>query len=64
MLLSAADAAVLWPRIRAEERLLDRLPGYREAFAGVPRFIPMPGRRSHSPASVSQSRGVSLPNPQ
>jgi methyltransferase len=64
VLLSLADAAVLWPRIRAEEALLDQLHGYREAFAGVPRFLPMPGRRSHSPASESQSRGLSLPNPQ
>jgi methyltransferase len=62
--LSAADAMVLWPRIRAEEALLDGLPGYREAFAGVPRFLPLPGRRSQKPASVSQSRGVSLAKPQ
>jgi methyltransferase len=62
--LSAAGALVLWPRVRGEEALLDRLPGYREAFAGVPRFLPMPGRRSQNPASVSQSRGVSLPKPQ
>ena len=62
--LSLADAMVLWPRVRAEEALLDRLPGYREAFAGVPRFVPVPGRRSQNPASVSQSRGVSLPKPQ
>jgi len=64
VLLSAANAMVLCPRIREEEALLDRVPGYREAFAGVPRFVPMPGRRSHSPASVSQSRVVSLPKPQ
>jgi methyltransferase len=64
VLLSAADALVLWPRIRAEEALLDRLPGYREAFAGVPRLVPRPGRHSHSPARLSQSRGVSLPKPQ
>jgi methyltransferase len=64
MWLSLADAMVLWPRIRAEEALLDRLPGYREAFAGVPRFVPVPGRRSQNPARVSQSRGVSLPKPQ
>jgi methyltransferase len=62
--LSCADALVLWPRIRAEEALLDALPGYREAFAGVPRFVPLPGRRSQRPARLSQSRGVSLPNPQ
>jgi len=40
MLLSAANALVLVPRIRGEEALLDSIPGYREAFAGVPRFIP------------------------
>ncbi|HWF58422.1 MAG TPA: isoprenylcysteine carboxylmethyltransferase family protein [Candidatus Dormibacteraeota bacterium] len=62
--LSLADALVLWPRIRAEEALLDRLPGYREAFAGVPRFVPRPGRRSQNPARLAQSRGVSLPKPQ
>ncbi len=62
--LSLANVAVVWPRVVAEEALLDRLPGYREAFAGVPRFLPLPGRRTHSPASVSQSRGVSWPNPQ
>lgn len=62
--LSIADAMVLWPRVRAEEALLDRLPGYRDAFAGVPRFVPIPGRRSQNPARVSQSRGVSLPKPQ
>jgi methyltransferase len=62
--LSVADALVLWPRIRAEEALLDSLPGYREAFAGVPRFIPMPGRVSQPPARESQSRSVSLPKPQ
>ena len=64
VLLSVADALVLWPRVRAEEALLDRLPGYREAFAGVPRFVPVPGRRSQNPARVSQSRAVSLPKPQ
>jgi len=46
VLLSLANAAVLVPRIRAEERLLDRVPGYREAFHGVPRFIPHRGSRS------------------
>ena len=59
VVLSVANAAVLVPRIRAEERLLDAIPGYREAFDGVPRFIPRPGRRSRQiPASDSQSRGV------
>jgi methyltransferase len=61
--LSAMNAAVLVPRIRAEERLLDALPGYRQAFQGVPRFIPRPGRRSRQiPASDSQSRGVTSRN--
>ena len=55
---------VLWPRIAAEEALLDRLPGYREAFAGVPRFLPLPGRRSQKPPRPSQSAAVSLPKPQ
>jgi methyltransferase len=63
--LSLANAAVLWPRIRAEEALLDRVPGYREAFARVPRFVPVPGRHSRqTPASASQSRGESRPKPQ
>ena len=44
--LSLANGAVLYPRVRSEEALLDALPGYREAFAGVPRFVPLPGRRS------------------
>ncbi len=62
-LLSLANAAVLVPRIRAEERLLDAIPGYRQAFRGVPRFLPRPGRRSSQiPASESQSLGVSAAN--
>jgi methyltransferase len=61
--LSAMNAAVLVPRIRSEERLLDAIPGYHEAFEGVPRFIPRRGRRSrHTPASDSQSRGVTSRN--
>jgi methyltransferase len=61
--LSVANAAVLIPRIRAEERLLDAVPGYREAFDGVPRFVPRWGRRSRQiPASSSQSRGVTSRN--
>jgi methyltransferase len=61
--LSLANAAVLVPRIRAEERLLDAIPGYRDAFRGVPRFLPRPGRRSRqTPASKSQSRGVRSAN--
>ncbi len=38
--LSIANSAILRQRIRAEEKLLDQLPGYREAFAGRTRFIP------------------------
>ncbi len=64
VLLSIAGALVLWPRVRAEEALLDGLAGYREAFAGVPRFVPLPGRRSHRPSSEIQSPTVSLPKPQ
>jgi methyltransferase len=61
--LSIANAAVLVPRIRAEERLLDAIPGYREAFRGVPRFLPRPSRRSGQiPARDSQSRGVRSAN--
>ncbi len=64
IVLSAANACVLLPRIREEEALLDELAGYREAFSGVPRFLPRAGRRSaQSPASASQSRGDRLANP-
>lgn len=63
VVLSIANAAVLLPRIRAEERLLDEIPGYSDAFRGVPRFIPRPSRRSRQiPASASQSRGVTSRN--
>ena len=63
VVLSIANGAVLLPRIRAEERLLDAIPGYHGAFSGVPRFIPSLRRRSvQSPASVSQSRGDSWRN--
>jgi methyltransferase len=59
VVLSIANAGVLVPRIRAEERLLDAIPGYRGAFRGVPRFIPRPRSRSRQiPASDSQSRAV------
>jgi methyltransferase len=61
--LSLANAAVLVPRIRAEERLLDAIPGYREAFRDVPRFFPRPGRGSRQmPASDSQSLAESAAN--
>jgi methyltransferase len=63
VVLSIANAAVLVPRIRAEERLLDAIPGYREAFRGVPRFIPSPSSRSRqTPASDSQSRALTSRN--
>jgi methyltransferase len=58
LVLSLVNAAVLVPRIRAEERLLDAIPGYREAFRGVPRFIPRPGQHSTQiPINESQSFG-------
>jgi methyltransferase len=63
VVLSMANAAVLIPRIRAEERLLEAIPAYREAFRGVPRFVPRPGRRSRQiPASSNQSLGVTSRN--
>ncbi len=40
MILSSLNALVLWPRIRAEERLLMAVPGYDEAFRGKARFLP------------------------
>jgi methyltransferase len=58
VVLSLANALVLAPRIRAEERLLDALPGYRAAFAGVPRFIPNRGRRSVRPRPGTASPAV------
>jgi methyltransferase len=63
MALSLLNAAVLVPRIRAEERLLDAIPAYRESFSGVPRFFPRLGRRSRQiPSSASQSRRESSAN--
>ncbi|PZR68195.1 MAG: hypothetical protein DLM66_09615 [Candidatus Dormiibacter spiritus] len=38
--LSVLNGALLADRIRAEERLLRRIPGYEEAFAGRARFLP------------------------
>ena len=38
--LSLLNGAVLFDRIRAEERLLASIPGYEEAFAGRARLIP------------------------
>lgn len=64
ILFSVANVAVLVPRIRAEERLLDQLPGYKEAFADVPRFVPRPGRTSvQSPSSASHSRARTSRSP-
>lgn len=40
MVLSAANALLLWRRIRAEERLLSKVPGYTAAMGGKARFIP------------------------
>ncbi|HUY61603.1 MAG TPA: isoprenylcysteine carboxylmethyltransferase family protein, partial [Candidatus Dormibacteraeota bacterium] len=55
--LSLANAAVLWPRIRGEEGLLLAQPAYREAFAGVPRFLPRWRRRGSALASGAGPRG-------
>jgi methyltransferase len=38
--LSLVNGLVLADRIRAEEKLLDRIPAYRRAFGNKPRFIP------------------------
>lgn len=40
VVLSALNAAVLFDRIRAEERLLQASPAYRHAFGKRSRFIP------------------------
>ncbi|HZU18669.1 MAG TPA: isoprenylcysteine carboxylmethyltransferase family protein [Candidatus Dormibacteraeota bacterium] len=40
LVLSLLNALVLWPRIRAEERLLAAVPGYDESFRGRARFLP------------------------
>lgn len=40
ILLSALDGAILWDRVRAEERRLLANDAYREAFADRKRFIP------------------------
>ena len=38
--LSAVHGAIIADRIREEERLLERVPAYREALRGKARFIP------------------------
>jgi methyltransferase len=38
--LSLLDAAVLWDRIRDEDRLLAQVPGYEDAFRGRARVLP------------------------
>jgi methyltransferase len=40
VVLSALNAAVLYDRITAEERLLERSAAYRQAFARRARFVP------------------------
>src|SRR5579875_412867 len=40
--LTVANALVLLPRIREEEKLLAAIPGYKERMAGKPRFLPRP----------------------
>jgi methyltransferase len=61
VLLSMANAAVLVPRIRAEEALLEGVPGYREAFAGIPRLLPNLDRwvgRGGTADDVARGRGA------
>ncbi len=61
VLLSMANAAVLVPRIRAEEALLEGVPGYREAFAGIPRLLPSRDRwvgRGGTADDVARGRGA------
>jgi methyltransferase len=40
LVLSGLHAGAIARRIRAEERLLDVVPGYRQVFAGRARFLP------------------------
>ena len=40
LVLSMVNAGLLFDRIRSEERLLARVPGYEEAFKGRARLIP------------------------
>jgi methyltransferase len=42
LLLSVANVLVLVPRVRGEEALLARVPGYQERMGQKPRFIPRP----------------------
>lgn len=42
--LTLGNALVLAMRIPAEERVLDSVPGYREAMGHKPRFLPLPFR--------------------
>ncbi|HVA21749.1 MAG TPA: isoprenylcysteine carboxylmethyltransferase family protein [Candidatus Micrarchaeia archaeon] len=70
VLLSAADGAVLWARVRGEERRLLQIPAYREAFADVPRFLPrvLPHRlglrsRRHRPPAPSVPEAPPSPGP-
>lgn len=43
---SAANGALLYARIRAEEQALDEASRYREVFAERPRFVPARGERT------------------
>jgi methyltransferase len=48
-LLSVGNAVVLVPRVRGEEALLARVPGYAERMGGKPRFLPRLSRRERRP---------------
>ena len=45
VLLNAIHVPLLLRRIRGEEELLGRVPGYREALDGLPRLLPLGRRR-------------------
>lgn len=49
--LSLANALLLKRRIADEERLLDRIPGYRDRMGGKPRFFPRLVRLNARPAA-------------
>lgn len=51
LVVSVLNALVLWRRIPREEKLLMSLPGYAEAMAHKPRFIPFSRPRSAAGSS-------------
>lgn len=58
--LSAANALILAPRIREEERLLAAIAGYNARMSGKPRFVPRVLRRRRvAPQAVRTGAEVS-----